>query len=83
MKKNFGQGAVLTFNNPRQRTLEEFADICGERDHKWWLGSITVTWFICSTPSVEREISHAECCASFVAGKGQGGNFLACFDLRH
>ena len=46
LKDGFGQGAVMTFGNPHGKSLEQLADMCGQRQHLWWLGGLSMTWLV-------------------------------------
>jgi hypothetical protein len=59
LKEGFGQGAVLTFGNPNQKSLVELADMCGQRGHLWWMGVLSMTWLVCGEPAVELEIGRS------------------------
>lgn len=83
LKRGFGQGAILTFGNPKRRSLEGFADLCSEKEHFWWLGGLSITWLVIADPVVELEISRSSVAHLSWEEKGNGGTFLACFDLRN
>ncbi len=82
LKEGFGQGAVLTFGNPKRKTLAELATMCAAKDHLWWLGGLTLTFLIDSEPEVELEIARAGVAHLSWREVGQPGQFLACFDVR-
>ncbi len=89
LREGFGHGAVLTYGNPKGKTLSELAVMCGARNHLWWTGALSMTWLVYSTDGVEIEIARSgEAHMSWQEARTQddvdAGRrvFLASFDLR-